>query len=130
MEFFIGCSGWSYTAWKGPFYPPNLESSEWLRYYSQKFDYVEIDSSFYKIPSQFMVKNWDRKTPDNFRFAAKFPKIITHDKHLVDVKEEVELFLKVMEPLREKTCSPYSITSFNGNNNWIRKAKTTCSSFR
>ena len=105
MEFFIGCSGWSYTAWKGPFYPPNLESSEWLRYYSQKFDYVEIDSSFYKIPNQFMVKNWDRKTPDNFRFAAKFPKIITHDKHLVDVKEEVELFLKVMEPLREKTLA-------------------------
>ena len=105
MEFFIGCSGWSYTAWKGPFYPPSLESSEWLRYYSQKFDYVEIDSSFYKIPNQFMVKNWDRKTPDNFRFAAKFPKIITHDKHLVDVKEEVELFLKVMEPLREKTLA-------------------------
>ena len=105
MEFFIGCSGWSYTAWKGPFYPPNLESSEWLGYYSQKFDYVEIDSSFYKIPNQFMVKNWDRKTPDNFRFAAKFPKIITHDKHLVDVKEEVELFLKVMEPLREKTLA-------------------------
>ena len=105
MEFFIGCSGWSYTAWKGPFYPPNLESSEWLRYYSLKFDYVEIDSSFYKIPNQFMVKNWDRKTPDNFRFAAKFPKIITHDKHLVDVKEEVELFLKVMEPLREKTLA-------------------------
>ena len=105
MEFFIGCSGWSYTAWKGPFYPPNLESSEWLRYYSQIFDYVEIDSSFYKIPNQFMVKNWDRKTPDNFRFAAKFPKIITHDKHLVDVKEEVELFLKVMEPLREKTLA-------------------------
>ena len=74
-------------------------------YYSQKFDYVEIDSSFYKIPNQFMVKNWDRKTPDNFRFAAKFPKIITHDKHLVDVKEEVELFLKVMEPLREKTLA-------------------------
>ena len=105
MEFFIGCSGWSYTAWKGPFYPPNLESSEWLRYYSQIFDYVEIDSSFYKIPNQFMVKNWDRKTPDNFRFAAKFPKIITHDKHLVDVKEEVELFLKVMEPLGEKTLA-------------------------
>jgi uncharacterized protein YecE (DUF72 family) len=105
LEFFIGCSGWSYTAWKGPFYPPNLESSEWLRYYSQKFDYVEIDSSFYKIPNQFMVKNWDRKTPDNFRFAAKFPKIITHDKHLVDVKEEVELFLKIMEPLREKTLA-------------------------
>jgi uncharacterized protein YecE (DUF72 family) len=105
LEFFIGCSGWSYTAWKGPFYPPNLESSEWLRYYSQKFDFVEIDSSFYKIPNQFMVKNWDRKTPDNFRFAAKFPKKITHDKHLVDVNEEVELFLKVMEPLREKTLA-------------------------
>jgi uncharacterized protein YecE (DUF72 family) len=64
---------------------------------------VEIDSSFYRIPKEFMVKNWFRKTPDNFRFMAKFPKIITHDKHLVDVKDDVELFLANIEPPYEKT---------------------------
>ena len=105
MQYYIGCSGWSYSAWKGPFYPPNLESSDWLRFYSQIFDYVEIDSSFYRIPNEFMVKNWFRKTPNNFRFTAKFPKIITHDKHLVDIDEEVDLFLNNIEPLTEKTLA-------------------------
>ena len=105
MKFYIGCSSWSYSAWKGPFYPPNLESSEWLRFYSQIIDYVEIDSSFYRIPNQFMVKNWVKKTPDNFRFTAKFPKVITHDKHLVDIDKEVNVFLKNIEPLHSKTLA-------------------------
>jgi uncharacterized protein YecE (DUF72 family) len=105
VQYHIGCSGWSYTAWLGPFYPSKLENTDWLRYYSQIFDYVEIDSSFYRMPNKFMVKNWVKKTPDNFRFTAKFPKIITHDKHLVDVNEEVCTFLNNMEPLQEKTLA-------------------------
>ena len=105
MKFYIGCSGWSYSAWKGPFYPPNLENSEWLRFYSHIFDYVEIDSSFYRIPNQFMFRNWAKKTPGNFRFTAKFPKVITHDKHLVDIEKEVEVFLKNIEPLHVKTLA-------------------------
>jgi uncharacterized protein YecE (DUF72 family) len=105
LKYHIGCSGWSYTSWKGPFYPPNLENSDWLRFYSQVFDYVEIDSSFYRIPNQFMVKNWVKRTPDNFRFTAKFPKVITHDKNLVDVEEEVERFLENIEPLEKKTLA-------------------------
>jgi uncharacterized protein YecE (DUF72 family) len=67
--------------------------------------YVEIDSSFYRIPNEFMVKNWVKKTPDNFRFTAKFPKVITHDKHLVDIDEEVDLFLNNLESLSEKTLA-------------------------
>jgi uncharacterized protein YecE (DUF72 family) len=109
VQYHIGCSGWSYTAWLGPFYPSKLENTDWLRYYSQIFDYVEIDSSFYRMPNKFMVKNWVKKTPDNFRFTAKFPKIITHDKHLVDVNEEVGTFLNNMEPLQEKTLAPPDI---------------------
>ena len=105
MQYHIDCSGWSYSAWKGPFYPPDLETSNWLRFYSQIFDYVEIDSSFYRIPNQFMVKNWVKRTPDNFRFTAKFPKVITHDKHLVDIDEEIETFLNNIEPLYTKTLA-------------------------
>jgi uncharacterized protein YecE (DUF72 family) len=105
LKYHIGCSGWSYSSWKGPFYPPNLENSDWLRFYSQVFDYVEIDSSFYRIPNQFMVKNWVKRTPDNFRFTAKFPKVITHDKLLVDVEEDVERFLENIEPLEKKTLA-------------------------
>ncbi|MGC2427229.1 MAG: DUF72 domain-containing protein [Nitrososphaeraceae archaeon] len=92
LYYHIGCSGWSYSAWQGPFYPPNLENPRWLSYYSSVFDFVEIDSSFYRIPNAFMVKNWCKKTPNHFRFTAKFPKVITHEKRLKDVEKELELF--------------------------------------
>jgi uncharacterized protein YecE (DUF72 family) len=62
LQYFIGCSGWSYTSWQGPFYPRGIENNNWLKYYSKVFDYVEIDSSFYRIPNEFMVKNWYKRT--------------------------------------------------------------------
>jgi len=73
-----------------------------LPYYSQVLNYVEIDSTFYNIPSELMVKNWARRTPDNFKFTAKFPKIITHDKKFKNVERLLELFYKTMEPLKDK----------------------------
>jgi uncharacterized protein YecE (DUF72 family) len=105
LQFRIGCSGWSNSSWTGPFYPPNPENSCWLRFYSQIFDYVEIDSTFYRIPNEFMVKNWAKRTPNNFKFTAKFPKVTTHDKQLVEVEDDIDLFLKNMEPLHEKTLA-------------------------
>ncbi|MBV9178226.1 MAG: DUF72 domain-containing protein [Nitrososphaeraceae archaeon] len=82
-----------YSAWQGPFYPSSLDySSDWLKFYASVFNYVEIDSSFYKTPNVFIVKNRFNKTPENFRFTAKFPKVITHDKHLKDVSRELENF--------------------------------------
>jgi uncharacterized protein YecE (DUF72 family) len=65
-------------------------------------NYVEIDSTFYRIPSEFMVKNWNRRTPDNFRFTAKFPKVITHDKRFKNVEKELSIFYETMQPLRDK----------------------------
>ncbi|HEX6379430.1 MAG TPA: DUF72 domain-containing protein [Nitrososphaeraceae archaeon] len=102
MQLYVGCSGWSYTSWQGPFYPQNIENKAWLPYYSQILNYVEIDSTFYNIPSELMVKNWNRRTPDNFRFTAKFPKLITHDKKFKNVNRDLELFYNRMEPLRDK----------------------------
>ena len=90
LEHYIGCSGWSYDGWKGPFYPNELDNKDWLSYYFQIFDFVEIDSTFYRMPSRFMVNNWSKRTPDNFRFAVKFPKVITHDKRLKDVEKDIE----------------------------------------
>lgn len=58
-------------------------------YYSNVFDYVEVDSSFYKIPNAFMVNNWATKTPKHFKFTAKFPKIITNEKRLKNVHREL-----------------------------------------
>ena len=105
MQYYIGCSGWSYSAWQGPFYPANIESSQWLNHYAHIFDYVEIDSSFYRMPNLFTVKNWYKRTPENFRFTAKFPKIITHDKRLKDANRELERFFKSMLPLADKTIA-------------------------
>jgi len=98
----MGCSGWSYSSWQGPFYPKEMENRAWLPYYSRIFNYVEIDSTFYNIPSESMVKNWARRTPENFRFTAKFPKIITHEKKFKNVQRELELFYQRMVPLKEK----------------------------
>jgi uncharacterized protein YecE (DUF72 family) len=105
LQYRIGCSGWSYTSWQGPFYPSNIENSGWLNYYSHIFDYVEIDSSFYRIPNVFSVKNWYKKTPKNFKFTAKFPRVITHDKRLKDVDTELEQFLEAIGPLSDKTLA-------------------------
>jgi len=103
LEYYLGCSGWSYDGWKGSFYyPEDLDNKYWLSYYSKIFNFVEIDSTFYRIPSKFMVNNWDKRTPDNFRFAVKFPKVITHDKRLKDVGKDIERFYDVMEPLYDK----------------------------
>ena len=107
MQYYIGCSGWSYSAWQGPFYPSNMDnsSSDWLKFYSSVFDYVEIDSSFYRTPNVFTVKNWFKKTPENFKFTAKFPKVITHDKRLKDVSKELRYFFQAMLPLKDKTLA-------------------------
>lgn len=102
MRLYIGCSGWSYSSWQGPFYPFSIVNKGWLPYYSQVFNYVEVDSTFYDIPSESMVRNWDRRTPSNFRFTVKFPKIITHDKKFKNVEKDLELFYERMEPLKNK----------------------------
>ncbi|HET7643783.1 MAG TPA: DNA polymerase IV [Nitrososphaeraceae archaeon] len=102
MDYCLGCSGWSYEGWKGHFYPKDLDKRYWLSYYSQIFDFVEIDSTFYRIPSSFMVNNWNKRTPDNFRFAVKFPKVVTHDKRLNNVQKDIEQFYDAMEPLYDK----------------------------
>ena len=73
-----------------------------LRYYSHVFDFVEIDSSFYRTPNAFMVKNCCKKAPNHFRFTTKFPKVITHDKRLKDVEKELELFFSSMIYLEDK----------------------------
>jgi uncharacterized protein YecE (DUF72 family) len=117
--FYIGCSGWSYDAWLGYFYPANLERKDFLKYYSQVFDFVEIDSSFYRPPNLFMTKRWASLTPDDFRFTAKFPRSITHEKRLSEPEKELRYFFDVMRPLRSKLLAlliqlPPSLTAKEG----------------
>jgi len=98
----IGCTGWSYKGWSGVFYPKNLKSSEWLKYYSRIFDITEINSTFYRIPAQEIVRRWNADTPRHFRFTAKFPSIITHEKRLNKINSEVFSFLASLSPIHEK----------------------------
>jgi uncharacterized protein YecE (DUF72 family) len=119
LQFYIGCSGWGYDAWLGHFYPANLEPREFLKYYGTVFDFVEIDSSFYRPPNLFMTKRWASVTPDNFRFTAKFPRSITHEKRLAQPERQLRYFFDVMRPLRRKVLAlllqlPPSLTAKEG----------------
>jgi len=98
----VGCTGWSYDGWAGTFYPGTSIKSNWLKYYSGVFDFTEINSTFYQIPSLIMTKKWEFDTPSDFRFSAKFPSIITHEQRLSDVKDYVHQFLEAMGPLQKK----------------------------
>src|SRR5438132_13654773 len=75
----IGCSGWSYQDWVGPFYPRDAKTGDYLKLYSNDFNAVEIDPTYYRTPPPLMVANWPKITPEAFVFTAKFPKKITHE---------------------------------------------------
>lgn len=105
MTLNIGCSGWSYEGWKGNFYPKRLENKDYLLYYSKFFKFVEIDSTYYHIPSRSTVRGWKDKTPDDFRFSLKFPKVITHEKKLEDVVKPLSILFYSLEPLIDKTLT-------------------------
>ncbi|MGD9672072.1 MAG: DUF72 domain-containing protein [Candidatus Nitrosocosmicus sp.] len=105
MRFNIGCSGWSYEGWKGTFYPKDMENKDYLPYYSKFFKFVEVDSTYYHIPSRSTVRGWKDRTPDDFRFELKFPKIITHERKLEDVIKPLSVLFYSLEPLIDKTLT-------------------------
>jgi uncharacterized protein YecE (DUF72 family) len=97
----IGCSGWTYKDWTGPFYPPGVKDRERLEYYATRFDTCEINASFYRLPSEACVAGWARRAPEGFLFAWKVSRFITHNKKLKDCEESVELVFGRMAPLAE-----------------------------
>ncbi|MEJ2007192.1 MAG: DUF72 domain-containing protein [Acidobacteriota bacterium] len=98
----LGTSSWSTESWVGPFYPPGTPPVEFLPVYASHYSTVEVDSTYYRIPSRKLVQGWYDRTPPGFIFAAKFPGEITHKKVLIDCERETEEFLNVMELLGEK----------------------------
>jgi len=101
-EIRIGTSAFTASGWEHSFYPKGMKPADYLTFYATKFDTVEVDSTFYRTPSDSTVKGWDAKTPTGFLFAAKVPQIITHEKVLLDCEAEFSEFLKVMDSLGEK----------------------------
>ncbi len=102
MSFYIGTSGWSYSSFKDVFYPQELTSKDWLKFYSSHFNTVEINVTFYRTPRPFTFKKWYEETPKDFVFSIKAPKIITHNKKLREVEESLKTFFKSLIPLQEK----------------------------
>lgn len=98
----VGTMGWSYDFWVGNFYPTGIDKTQYLTEYARHFDSVEVDSTFYRIPSEKIVKRWFDQTPLGFLFSAKFPRIITHRKMLVDCERETNGFLKSLSGLGDK----------------------------
>ena len=105
MTLNIGCSGWSYEGWKGNFYPNKMENKDYLPYYSKFFKFVEVDSTYYHIPSRSSVRSWNDKTPENFKFSLKFPKVITHERKLEDIIKPLSVLFYSLEPLIDKTLT-------------------------
>ncbi len=104
-NYYVGCSGWNYEGWKGNFYPKEIESKNQLPYYSKFFKFVEVDSTYYHIPSRTTVRGWKDKTPSDFKFSLKIPKIITHEKKLEDVSKPLSILFYSLEPLVDKTST-------------------------
>jgi uncharacterized protein YecE (DUF72 family) len=99
----IGTSGWSYKHWRNLYYPPKLPASQWLPFYAADFDTTEINSSFYKLPSEETVLKWATQVPDNFLFCPKMSRFLTHMKKLTDPEEPLERFFKIFQPLKKMT---------------------------
>ena len=98
----IGTSGWHYRHWCGPFYPAETRSPGMLGFYLQHFDTVELNNSFYKLPTADAFRCWRESTPRNFLFAVKASRFITHMKKLSDPQSALENLLPRAGQLREK----------------------------
>lgn len=98
----LGTIGWSYSFWKGNFYPAKAASKDFLAYYATQFNTVEVDSTFYRVPMAQTVTNWKQQTPNGFVFSLKFPQVITHVKMLKGCQYETDIFLDRAHMLGEK----------------------------
>ena len=95
----IGCSGWNYPHWRERVYPKGLPARAWLEHYAKLFDTVEVNNTFYRLPSRSAVAGWVEQTPDGFIFAVKASRYLTHMKRLTDMEAGVERFYERIEPL-------------------------------
>lgn len=95
-EIRTGTMSWAYDDWKGPFYPAGLSASKMLEVYATVFDTIEIDATFFGVPRLSTVSAWATQVPENFLFAAKVPKAITHERRLFRAEEAAADFGRLM----------------------------------
>jgi len=99
MKVLVGTSGWSYKEWKGSFYPAKLAPDEMLAFYASRFTTVEVNNSFYRIPSEKVLAGWAEQVSPDFRFVLKASRRVTHNSRLADADGSLEYFLRAINPL-------------------------------
>jgi uncharacterized protein YecE (DUF72 family) len=97
----IGCSGWNYASWREVLYPKGCPQRKWLARYAEVFDTVELNNTFYRLPTRDAVRGWVEQSPPEFCFAVKSSRYLTHMKRLTDMERGVERLLERLEPLLE-----------------------------
>lgn len=98
----IGCSGWNYKAWWGPFYPRTLPQAKWLDFYAERFDTVEINNTFYRLPERSTFEGWRARMPRNFLAAVKASRFLTHMKRLRDPVEPIARLFSRADALAQR----------------------------
>jgi uncharacterized protein YecE (DUF72 family) len=99
VTVWIGTSGWQYRHWRGLFYPAGLPQRAWLEHYAERFATVEVNATFYRLPSLAAVEDWRRRTPEDFVMAVKVSRYLTHIRRLRAPREPVDRFMAVAEAL-------------------------------
>jgi uncharacterized protein YecE (DUF72 family) len=99
---YVGTSGWSYKEWKGSFYPAKLPAEEMLRFYGSRFPTVEVNNSFYRIPTEKVLLSWAEQVPQDFRFVLKASRRVTHNNRLADEDGSLAYFLRAITPLGDR----------------------------
>ncbi len=102
LPYYIGTSGWHYEHWRNRFYPEQLTKAKWLEFYATHFATVELNNSFYHLPSETAFANWRDSSPANFIFAVKVSRFITHMKRLKNTEEAVDKFITRAKILDQK----------------------------
>ncbi|XHH09919.1 MAG: DUF72 domain-containing protein [Candidatus Bathyarchaeia archaeon] len=117
MEYFLGCSGFYYNHWRGRFYPEKLPKTQWLKYYTSKFNTVEINNTFYRFPTEKLLKGWYNKTPLDFKFTVKANRQITHTRKFHNTKDATKRFYQLSKQLKEKlACVLFQLPPFMHKN--------------
>src|SRR5690606_6415505 len=99
----LGCSGWVYSDWRGVLYPEGMPQRAWPRRYAEAFSTVEVNNTFYRLPSRAAVSGWVERTPEGFLFSVKVSRYLTHVKRLRELGPGLERFLERIEPLRRSS---------------------------
>jgi uncharacterized protein YecE (DUF72 family) len=97
----IGCAGWNYRDWRGAIYPEDLPARRWLEHYAGLFDTVEVNNTFYRLPSHSAVEGWTKQTPDGFVIAVKASRYLTHVKRLREMDKGTRRFASAIKPLAD-----------------------------